>query len=83
MNRAIDVDSHGVRYVFGNRASRAAMRFKEAKLKPIKLINGPLLPKELRVKGKSKFVSIRLREEGKKHISELYTKKQKKALIST
>lgn len=67
-------DNKGVPYSVGNRLGRR-IAFKNVlkKKKPLlkKQTKGNTLPKALWEKGKSKFVDIRLRQEGKQAVAEL------------
>lgn len=77
-NRSADFpeDTKGISYIDGNRHGRRrkyALDNMKPKIGKRKRTSGSdKLPKVLWVKGKSKFVEARLKEEGKKCVAELY-----------
>ena len=72
-------DVNGIPYVLGNHKKRRIIAFKKNKdneeyneENELNFSKAIKLPKELWEKGKSKFLSIRLSEEKKKNINQLY-----------
>lgn len=66
-------DTKGMPYGLGNRHARRVKYAQRNETNPIKTFRGSdKLPKALWVKGKSKFVDQRLRDEKKKTVAELY-----------
>lgn len=77
-DRSLDKSNHGMDtrnmpYALGNRLARKTMYARRNESNEIKTFRGSdKLPKVLWVKGKSKFVEQRLRDEKKKCVAELY-----------
>lgn len=72
-SKETNLDKNGIPYAYGNRKSRFFKLFhRDIKLEQKSHSKKNKLPKELLVKGKSKFLELRLLQDKVKNISELY-----------